>query len=849
MNVTRIGVGGLLPYPDSVELDLAALPPGLIAIAGPNGSGKTTLLEAVGAALHRTLFARPPGLDGLPSVVAGRAGSFRVAFEDGGAAWRAEVMVDGKNGASGATLFRDDAPVNPSGKVTDFDAEVRARFGGPEFFRAAVLSAQGGAGRLTSIPQAQRKGLFLAMIGASELEALAEAARKRASDAAAEVERAKARLEAARATSGAADLARLEGEADAARADAARARVVAAEARAAADAATATERDLADRAVTARTAQRDEARAALDLRAATLVRDDALAALEAARVLAARIPEVDAADRAREEALARVGVAREVLAAARATWTAAKSAAEAATPRDEAARRALAAAVIALEQHPAAAARVVDHASAAAPRDAARAAETAAVAEFEAATIAHEEARERARTGETLDRALAEARRVLVDAETLAAKSGDVPCGGEGKFAACRYILDSMAARTRLPALFAAVEAAEGDAAGYADAAERLSEATAAKTARLLARDAAYGERLSSERQATVLDDARAAAATLAHDEAAVEEAQARAAATTEESLARTADLDDAMTAGTAAATAARDAEAAVPPAIPAAAAIRTAAARDADLEAAFVAASTSFARARDMHGIAFAAAVDAPRVIETHAAAERDAAAALVSVHDADRAASESEVLAGRYAERVRVTRDAIAATATYEVALLDADREADEWAALARALGRNGVQAHEVDAAAPEVATIANDLLTACFGSRFALSIDTTRETADGKRQVETFAVRVYDAEHGSSADVEAKSGGEKVILHEALALALAIYAGRRSNVRWETLFRDETAGALDDDNAPRYVEMLRRAREVGGFAHIVFVAHQPQVIEAADVVVRVVNGQVTL
>jgi exonuclease SbcC len=160
-------------------------------------------------------------------------------------------------------------------------------------------------------------------------------------------------------------------------------------------------------------------------------------------------------------------------------------------------------------------------------------------------------------------------------------------------------------------------------------------------------------------------------------------------------------------------------------------------------------------------------------------------------------------------------------------------------QWAKLATAFGPDGVQALLIDAAGPEIAAIVNELLEACYGPRFSIAFRTLRPRARGAGHVEEFSIRVFD--EGAERDLEDLSGGERTIVGEALALGLAIYNARRAGIQWRTLFRDETAGALDPDNAHRYVEMLRRAREVGGFHQVVFVAHLPQVVDAADVRVR--------
>lgn len=170
----------------------------------------------------------------------------------------------------------------------------------------------------------------------------------------------------------------------------------------------------------------------------------------------------------------------------------------------------------------------------------------------------------------------------------------------------------------------------------------------------------------------------------------------------------------------------------------------------------------------------------------------------------------------------------------------------EATDWALLAKALGRDGVQALAIDAAGPAVTAIANDLLSNCYGPRFTIALETTALKKDGG-QKETFDIRILDGEAGREA--RKCSGGETVLIDEALRLALAIYNASRSGVELRTLWRDETAGALSPENADRYVAMLRRAAEVGGFHQVLFVAHQADVWQQADAQLLVEGGQVTI
>lgn len=174
------------------------------------------------------------------------------------------------------------------------------------------------------------------------------------------------------------------------------------------------------------------------------------------------------------------------------------------------------------------------------------------------------------------------------------------------------------------------------------------------------------------------------------------------------------------------------------------------------------------------------------------------------------------------------------------------DLVRDAADWTLLEKALGRDGVQALAIDAAGPTVSALANDLLSACYGPRFSLSLETTSLTKDGKKQREVFDVRILDAEAGREA--KQGSGGEMILLEEGLRLGLAIFNAQRSGVPLRTLWRDETTGALSPENADKYIAMLRRAMELGGFERCLFVSHSPAVWSQADARIFIANGEVS-
>lgn len=82
------------------------------------------------------------------------------------------------------------------------------------------------------------------------------------------------------------------------------------------------------------------------------------------------------------------------------------------------------------------------------------------------------------------------------------------------------------------------------------------------------------------------------------------------------------------------------------------------------------------------------------------------------------------------------------------------------------------------------------------------------------------------------------------------EAVNLGIAVYNMRQGKgIRYETLFRDETVGALYAANGKEDVRILRRAIDPGGFHRVIFIRHTPLVWEPADRVVEVRSAHVSI
>jgi exonuclease SbcC len=185
---------------------------------------------------------------------------------------------------------------------------------------------------------------------------------------------------------------------------------------------------------------------------------------------------------------------------------------------------------------------------------------------------------------------------------------------------------------------------------------------------------------------------------------------------------------------------------------------------------------------------------------------------------------------------ERLANAKRAADEAATLREARALATQDAQRWGRLAADIGKDGLQALEIDAAGPALTVLVNDLLNTCLGSRFAVTIETQRASADGKRQIEGCDVLVTDRERGRTDRAETFSGGERVLIGEAVSLALTMLAARRLG-SGATLVRDESGAALSPENGRAYVAMLRRAAVLARADRVLFVTHNADLAALAD------------
>lgn len=782
MRLESIKIHNVGPFRD-FAVDFTAHPGPLVAVVGPNGAGKSTLLElAIPGACYRAT----PTRGSLIELATARDSSVESRLVNGHA-WTLRHLLDKVSGKSEAFVL-DGAGVSvlPDSKVRSMDAWAAAHLPAPEVLYACMFAPQGAGGFLAAKP-GERKATLLRVLGVERLEALAERAREHERAAKAALATLEARLTDERTRVG--NAAALLEESGAAAERSGRADAALEHARDALARTEAEDRKLVEQSKAV--SDRAKERAAIEGRisAATLRIEDLERRIANNRAVLADAKQIRAA-------VATVERLRAEIAHADAEAGKAKFSYEQAVERARSTDARLAAL----------ASRIERATEALQGRDAVRLArESLPTLEAESTRLAqeHHEAED------ALERLQGE-RAVGADERIKSLRAGHArnvaePAGAAAVSAATLSEDDGRtAAAAALPGRVKDAQLAARAAFARSDAASKKLAAAKAVAARaeLLERAAADLEEAKRE-HATLEEDHRAAAK--AADELDLKETQQR-----EFAQARRAELEVVQ----------KLAAKAEP--------LAHAEARLAELEPQLDAAAIersdeeqALARTPELPEVRIAVDVAGARraVVEAEAAA-KEAARALAVAEQRLAAATEG---AARVAELER-DRDAAAA-------------ELADWSRLALDLGRDGLQAAEIDAAGPDLTELVNDLLHTCHGPRFTVRVETQRASADGKRLLEGCDVVVLDTVGGREAPGETFSGGERVIIGEALSLALSMLACRRAGLEGVTLVRDESGAALDPANARTYVAMLRRAAELVRADKVLFVSHSPEVVEMAD------------
>ena len=145
-------------------------------------------------------------------------------------------------------------------------------------------------------------------------------------------------------------------------------------------------------------------------------------------------------------------------------------------------------------------------------------------------------------------------------------------------------------------------------------------------------------------------------------------------------------------------------------------------------------------------------------------------------------------------------------------------------------QAFSNNGIQALELDSAAPEISQIANAILYETYGDRFTISFDTQRDTKDG-RKIDDFIINVFDADNARLKRLDLISSGEGTLIKQTLYYAFSVIRARRTGFCFKTRFLDESDSALDSELRVKYLRMIEAAHKQCGATQTFIITHSQE------------------
>ncbi len=814
MQLRSVTFRGLGPFREQTTLDFEALGDAvLVAVCGPNGAGKSTLLEL---ALPGSMFRSCPTRGALKDLATSRDAMLEATIVNG-KPYRVRHLVDAISGKSEAVAF-DEAgvPLFDSSKVKAFDAWAATALPAPEVLYSSVFGAQAAGGFLAAKPS-ERKSLLLKVLGIQRWETYAEHCRERARDARLALELVKGRL-------------------------------VDEEGRCSVSL------QMAEEAVErARETLQQAERELGDARQLVLLRED-----EAKRVEAAQQAARDAA-RVRADLAARLDVAKQRVADLDSRIANNRRVLKEADDIREAAAD--------LEGGEAQCAGLrqeiadLDAQRKAAEQDSARHQETHLAAKGRATRESQRVERLRlVLAGETavaemldslpaLEAGFAVARSECEAAEArLAELREQRVAGAEERASALRDGLENIASldgyeeEGREHAI--AVTTLEADDTTLRLARElpaQLQQAEQAQRSALVNLQAVELDLQKARNAVAAAPDFEAVRRELAEAEAQLERethdaARDKKAAELVEERARQLGAE-------------RDAKYAQERDVDAKnEAFRSLAMRIKPLEQAEgrIAELTPLLEQAQAEAVGLAAQLDgAPEPIEPPRTP--DVAAVKAEEQRAASTVEQCRLALSRAEDGLTMARASWTRREALQAERARTEAELADWNRLADDCGKKGVQAATIDAALPELVTIANDLLHRAAGPRFTIDLRTQALNSTGKKTLETLDVVVIDTESGREALAETYSGGERVFLAEALSLAITTLSCREHGVESPTLIRDESGAALDPERARQWIAMLRRAVTLIGAQRCLLVSHSPEVQELCDARIVVADGGV--
>lgn len=154
-----------------------------------------------------------------------------------------------------------------------------------------------------------------------------------------------------------------------------------------------------------------------------------------------------------------------------------------------------------------------------------------------------------------------------------------------------------------------------------------------------------------------------------------------------------------------------------------------------------------------------------------------------------------------------------------------------------LAKAFGKNGLQALIIEHAVPEIESEANKILSKLTEGTMTLSLEMVRPTQKGG---EKETLEIYIGDSSGTRSYETFSGGEAFRIDFALRVGISKFIANRSGAQLRTLVIDEGFGTQDREGLGQFVQVINSIKD--DFDKILAITHVDELRERFPVRIEV-------
>lgn len=172
-------------------------------------------------------------------------------------------------------------------------------------------------------------------------------------------------------------------------------------------------------------------------------------------------------------------------------------------------------------------------------------------------------------------------------------------------------------------------------------------------------------------------------------------------------------------------------------------------------------------------------------------------------------------------------------------EESIKQLSKEYEDYSILEKAFSNSGIQALELEAAAPSIADLTNQILHDSYGDKFSISFSTLKQSKN--KVIDDFSIDVTNNESGWTTPIELLSEGEKVWVMQSLYYAFSIARMQRTGFNFAVRFVDESDGALDSEMRLKYLSMINAAHKAGQSRLTVMITHSQEI---KDIVTQIIQ-----